>query len=168
MSYKEKRTIVSIVTGILVLASYGIYVMRKFQSGMAASENVKFWASTMLVFIGIGIAAAIAIQILFHILLSVTMTVQKSGQNGKHDCKKIEETIEAEMVEDEMDKLIALKSMKFGFIIAGMGFIVALVSAVLGYSPAVMLNIMFVSFSTGSLFEGFTQLYYYRKGINHG
>jgi len=72
------------------------------------------------------------------------------------------------MVEDEMDKMIDLKSTRIGFIFAGMGFIAALVSLILDYSPVVMLNIMFFSFSMGSLLEGFAQLYFYRRGIHHG
>jgi uncharacterized membrane protein YcjF (UPF0283 family) len=55
--------------------------------------------------------------------------------------------------------------MRIGFVVAGIGFVAALVSLILGYSSAVMINIMFVAFSSGSLFDGITQLYYYRKGV---
>ncbi|NTW89170.1 MAG: hypothetical protein HGB26_08690 [Desulfobulbaceae bacterium] len=66
-----------------------------------------------------------------------------------------------------MGKLIELKSMQVGFLFAGIGFVAALLSLVLDYSPAVMLNIMFLSFSGGSLLEGFAQLYLFRKGVGH-
>ncbi len=168
MSYKEKRIIASIITGILVLAAYGIYAAVRYQSGMAAPEDMKFWALTILAFIGIGIAVSVVTQILFHVLIAAAVAVKESGQNGKDGDKRVEEVIGAEMVEDEMDKLISLKAMKFSFVIAGMGFVAALVSIVLGYSPVVMLNILFVSFCTGSLAEGFIQLYFYRRGIKHG
>ena len=46
-----------------------------------------------------------------------------------------------------MDNLIELKSMRIGFIVVGIGFVAALVSLILNYSPAVMINIMFVSFT---------------------
>jgi hypothetical protein len=82
--------------------------------------------------------------------------------------KEIEKEIKAEMVEDEMDKLIQMKSMRLAFIVAGIGFIAALVSLVLNSSPAVMLNILFISFSVGSLFDGFAQLYYYKRGLKNG
>ena len=72
------------------------------------------------------------------------------------------------MVEDEMDKLIGLKAMRISFAVVGIGFIAALVSLVLNYSPAVMLNIMFVSFGIGSMVEGITQLYFYRRGVRNG
>jgi hypothetical protein len=61
--------------------------------------------------------------------------------------------------------LVELKAMRVGFVFAGIGFVSALLSLVLNYSPMVMLNILFISFSGGSIIEGFTQLYYYRKGV---
>lgn len=168
MSYQEKRTIVSIITGAFILGAYCIYAYGKYQSGAVPANDMKFWAGTILVFIGIGIAAAIVIQILFHILLSVAIAVQEKVRNGSCDDKEIEKTIGTEMVEDEMDKLINLKSMRISFTVAGIGFIAGLVSLVLNCTPVVMLNTMFISFSAGSLLEGFTQLYFYSKGVKNG
>lgn len=169
MSYQEKRTITSIFTGVAVLAAYCIYAFGKFNSGAVAAGDLKFWAVTMLIFIGIGIAASIVIQIIFHIFLSMTVAYQEKMRNSECDDKEIEKTVEktigAEMVEDEMNKLIELKSTRVGYTVAGVGMIAALLSLVLNYSPAVMLNIMFISFAAGSLIEGFSQLYFYRRGI---
>ena len=71
MSYKEKRTIVSILSGAILLVAYYLFAMNKINSGDAASDDLKFWATTILIFIGIGIAITIVIQIVFHILLSI-------------------------------------------------------------------------------------------------
>lgn len=168
MSYQEKRTIVSIISGMFILGAYCIYVYGKYQLGVIAADDLKFWAGTMLLFIGIGVVAVIIIQIVFHILLSVSIAVKEQLQNGKCNDKEIEKTIELEIVEDEMDKLIELKSLRIGYAITGIGFIAALVSLVLNYSPAVMLNIMFASLSIGSMIEGITQLYFYRRGVKNG
>ena len=168
MSYQEKRTIVSIVTGILILAAYSIYTFGQYQSGAVGPGNLKFWSGAILTFIAIGIAASIVIQIVFHILLSIAIAVQKKIQDQNCDDQDIDKSINAEMIEDEMDKLIVLKSMRFGFIFAGMGFVAALLSVILNYSSEVMLNILFMSFSGGAVIEGFAQLYYYRKGVNNG
>lgn len=168
MSYKEKKTIVSLVTGLLILATYCIYTLNKIQLGTAALDDLKFWATTILIFIGIGVVALIIILIVFHILLSVTIAVKEEIQNGEYDDKKIAKTLELDMVEDEMEKLIGLKAMRISFAVVGIGFIAALVSLVLNYSPAVMLNIMFFSFGIGSMIEGFTQLYFYRRGVRNG
>jgi hypothetical protein len=75
---------------------------------------------------------------------------------------------EEPMKEDEMDKLIQLKATRNSYVVAGIGFILSLITLVLQKPPAVMLNIMFLSCFLGSLFEGFTQLYYYRRGIKNG
>lgn len=168
MSYQEKKTIVSLVAGLLILAAYCIYVFNKIQSGTAAPDDLKFWSTAMLVFIGIGVVALIVILIVFHILLSITMAVKEEMLNGEYDDKKIEKTLELDMVEDEMDKLIGLKAMRISYAVVGIGFIAALVSLVLNYSPAVMLNIMFFSFGIGSIMEGVTQLYFYRRGVRNG
>jgi hypothetical protein len=168
MSYKVKNTIVSILTGVLLMAAYCIYAFRKVQTGAAAPDDLKFWATAILVFIGIGVAAMIVIQIIFHILLSIAMAVKEQVRNGKCDDKKVEKALELEMVEDEMDKLIALKSMRIGFAIVGTGFIAALAALVLNCSAAVMLNILFFSFAVGSMMEGIAQLFYYRRGVNNG
>jgi hypothetical protein len=94
--------------------------------------------------------------------------VKTKIKDENSDDKEIDKSIAAEIIEDEMDKLIELKSSRVGFFFAGIGFVAALVSLVLDYSPAVMLNILFISLSGGSLFEGVTQLYYYRRGIQNG
>ena len=167
MSYQEKRSIVSIVSGIILLAAYCLYSIGKYQQGLVAPGDLKFWATTILVFIGIGIVAFIIIQIVFHIMLSISIAVSKAV-DGNYDDKEIEKAIKVDMIEDEMDRLIELKSLRFGFSVAGIGFIAGLVALVLNYSAVVMLNIFFISFSVGSILEGFVKIFYYRRGLNHG
>ncbi len=168
MSYKEKRIIVSVITGIIILAAYCIYTYGKYRSGAITSDNMKAWAGIVLVFIGIGVAASIVIQIIFHILMAVAIAVQEKARDGSCDDKQIEKAVNIEMVTDEMDKLIELKSMKVGFIIAGIGFIAALATQIFNYTPAMMLNVMFISFSAGSVLEGLTQIIFYKRGITNG
>ena len=168
MSYQERKTIVSLISGVFVIAAYCIYTFGHYQMGTVDASDLKFWAGTILTFVGISIVVSIIIQIVFHILMSIAIAVTKKMDNEQCDDKEIEKSIGAEMVEDEMDKLIELKSMRVGFVIAGIGFIAALVSLVLGYSAAVMLNIMFLSFSGGALLEGVAQLYFYRRGVTNG
>ncbi len=168
MSYQEKRAMVSVCTGVLLLAAYGIWALGKVRAGMAAPDDWKYWAGAMLVFIGIGVAATIVIQIVLHILLSIGIAVKKQIRTGKVDDGEVEKEIKQEMVEDEMDKLIGLKSMRASFSVAGFGFVAALAALALGFAPAVMLNILFVAFFLGSICEGILQMYYYKRGIAHG
>ena len=153
MYYQEKKTIVTMLTGVLVLAAYCIYVYRKFQEGAVdLSIDLKFWATTMLIFIGAGIVAIIIILIIFHIINAIVNEATKQEDN-------------ASMLEDEMDKLIALKSMRNSYAIVGLGFVLSLVSLVMQMPLPVMINIIYLSFNVGSIFEGISQLYFYRKGV---
>lgn len=168
MSYQERRTIVNILSGLIITVAYCIYAFGRYQSGAVGANDLKFWAGTMLIFIGIGIVAIIILQIVFHILMSISIAVSKKIQNQECGDDDIEKSIHLEFVEDEMHKLIELKSMQVGFVVAGIGFVTALVTLLFGYSAAVMLNILFLSFNLGSILEGVTQIYFYRRGIAHG
>lgn len=178
MCYQEKKTIASMIAGVPVLAAYCIYGYQKVQSGGdAIGQDLTFWAITMLTFIGIGVAAAILTQIVFHIVFAaggeikrqVSAEIQKEiakktsavpvGQaKGEDACAEIES-------EDEMDKLISLKASRIGSITTGAGFLIALVTLALRMPPAIMLNAVFLSFGLGSLLESIAQLHYYRRGV---
>ena len=161
MSYKSKRTVVSIVTGIVFLMVYTYYALG---AHAPTPDNVKSWAITMLVFIGIGVVASIVIQIVFHLLFSIGVTIKEQ------DCddKKVERMISSLMVEDEMDKLIGLKSARIGYFIAVAGFILALVELVTGLSAVMALHILFGTFAIGAIMEGVVSVYLYEKGVLNG
>ena len=168
MSYQEKKTMVSVFTGVLLLAAYCVYAFGGVLPDTAAPNDLRSWAMLMLIFIGIGIAVSIVIQIVFHIILSIAVAVGKQISTGKCDENEVEKTIKLEMVEDEMDKLIGLKSIRISFVVAGIGFAAALIALVLDFSAVVMLNILFICFGVGSVMEGLVQLYLYRKGVKNG
>ncbi len=163
MSYQEKKTIVSVATGTLLLIAYCIYAFGK--TGMANPDNLKFWAVTMLIFIGIGVVAMIVIQIVFHILLSISMAVKKKLNDESIDDREIEKSLEREMVEDEMDKLIELKANRIGYTFVSIGIVAGFVVIALGAAPFIMMNILFLSCLAGSLVEGLMQMRYYRRGV---
>ncbi len=165
MSYQEKRTLATIFSGILILVAYCLYAFSPTRLAALPPGDLRPWAITMLVFIGIGIVVTIVIQIVFHILLSISLAVQKKIQNMDSDDKEIERAIQLEMVEDERDQHIELKSQRIGFTFAGIGFVAALLALVFHYSPVVMLNILYLAFSAGSILEGLGQLYFYRRGV---
>ena len=171
MTYHEKRTIVTSITGLLVMLAYLFYAIFKYNEGSVESLSLKFWASKMLLFIGIGVVAIIIAMILFHIIYSIGLAIKLRMENkdisDKEIEQKINQLIKTDTVEDEMGKLIELKAMRIGFICAGIGFVLSLISLLLNYSPIIMINILFLSFSLGSALEGLVQLYYYRKGIRY-
>ncbi len=163
MSYQEKRTIVSVASGVLLMIAYCIYALVRL--GWNSMGDVRSWATTMLVFIGIGIVAMIVIQIVFHILLSIGIAVKKKIADEPIDDQAIESSIEREMVEDEMDQLIELKANKIGYSFVSVGFVAGLIALALGALPAIMLNIVFLACMLGTIVEGLIQIRYYRKGV---
>jgi uncharacterized membrane protein len=165
MSYQEKKIITSMISGIILVSAYSLNAWNRFQTGTAAVNDPRVWAGMMLRYIGIGIIITILLQILFHILVSIGIAIREKTRDTSKQDEEIERAIKQEMVEDERDKLIELKSMRIGFILVGIGFLASLGSVVLSFPIAVMLNILFFSFFLGSFLESVVQLVYYRRGM---
>lgn len=171
MTYHEKRTLMTSFIGLLVTISYIIFAIISYNSGTTDSLSISFWALWILIFIGIGIIAVIVATILFHIGYSIGLAVHFKKTNPSLSDKDIEikvnQTIKIDTAEDEMGKLIGLKSMRIGFAFAGLGFVISLIAILVYNSPIIMINIIFLFFSIGSALEGLVQLYYYKRGIHH-
>ena len=162
MSFKSKRIIVSIIAGVALTAAYIVYALGW---RAPAPQDVSAWALSMLVFIGIAVVAIIIIQIVFHIAYSVSVAVKERDR----DDKQVERIIEFETAEDEMDKLVSLKSSRIGYFFAGIGFASALVAlAFFGASSVVALHILFGAFSVGSCVEGGVSVFLYERGVRNG
>lgn len=163
MTYQTKKTIVSLLASIAILISYCISVYNDISKGLTLESDTTFWAKKMLIFIAIGVAINIISFIVFHILLSVNLSVKDSMK----DSKKIIRKLELEMIEDEMDKLIELKSLRVGYFIASTGFILGLILLAFNTSIAIVLNILFLSFFVGAIAEGISNLFFYFRGIRN-
>ncbi len=168
MSYHEKSTITSMLTGVLILAAYIIYVMSNGGGFLSESQDLASWAGVILGFIGIGVVAMIVIQIVFNILISIAAAAKQQVMTGECDETKLTRSLNRDMAEDEMDKLIDLKAMRVGYGVAGAGFILALISQVAMMPHVMFLHILFIAFSLGSLTEGAVKLFLYRRGVSHG
>ena len=158
MYYPQKRTIASILVSTALLTAYILYVLGKVNAGTIETNDVQYFAVTMLTFIGIGIGANIVVQILFHVLFSISVAVQERDK----DEKAIETAVNVAMIEDERDKTIDLKSMRVDLIISMAGFVLGLVLLALDYSMVWMLNVTFAAVWLGSIGEGISKLIYYR------
>ena len=163
MTYQTKKTMVSLLASIAILISYCISVYNDISKGLTLENDATFWAKKMLIFIAIGVAINIISFIVFHILLSVNLTVKDSMKDSKEIIRKLE----LEMVEDEMDKLIELKSLRVGYFIANAGFILGLILLAFNTSIAIVLNILFLSFFVGAIAEGISNLFFYFRGIRN-
>jgi len=161
MTFKSKRTIATLIAGIILIIVYIIYATGKFAP---APEDLKSWAVTMLIFIGIGIAAVIIIQILFHIVFAIGLAAKERAQ-GRSPDQNVERELSSEMIKDEMEKQIALKAGNIGHWFAGLGVIALLVALASGISFVLALHIVVGAFVFSGIAEGIASIYLYEKGV---
>jgi hypothetical protein len=164
MSYKSKRTIVSMIVGAILIIAYIIYA---FGDHSPAPDDLKAWAIAMLVCIGIGVTAVIVILILFHIAFAIGLAAKEHAQ-GRSPDENVEREMSSQMVEDEMDKLIAFKAQRVGHWFGGLGFVAALVALVFGMPVVSALHIPFGAAAVGSCMEGVMSIYFYERGVHNG
>ena len=160
MTYGSKKTITNIVTNILLLAGYFLYTLGE---GAPKAQDVKGWATLILIFIGIGIVASIVIQILFHIAFSIGVAVKERDR----DDKLVERSIQAAVVEDEMDKTISLKAMRVEYACGGAGSVLAIAALALGAAVVTALHILFVSAAAATIVGGCVSIYFYERGVRN-
>lgn len=161
MSFSSKKTIASILAGILMVIAYIIYALSE---RAPAPDDLKAWAIAMLIFIGTGIAVVIVIQIAYHISFAIGMAVKE----GIRDDKTIRRLFNSETAEDERDKLVSLKAYRINSVFAGFGLLAALVALALGTLSIIALHIIIGSCALGNLIEGIVSIYYYEKGVRNG
>jgi hypothetical protein len=147
MTYQEKKSIVSLISAILIFGSYCLYMYPRFPEGGLESETFHFWGSFVLILTLFSIIAHILISIIFNIVFRIT-TREKEPKFA-----------------DELDKLIDLKANRNSFFVFIVGFLLAMGSLII-YEPSqkmfiILITSGFISDVTGSI----TKLYHYRKGV---
>ena len=161
MTYNSKKNIISMAAGIISVAAYIVYV---FMDNTPAREDIQAWAKLMLIFIGVSVAAQIAIQIIFHVAFAIGIAVKEHDKDGE----KTKKIINASVIEDERDRLIGLKSLRTGYICAGVGLMAALFALAGGAPVIVALHIIVGSGAVGSFVEGCAGIIYHERGIRNG
>jgi hypothetical protein len=148
MSSKELRVLVTTISSSLIFIVYGLIVyFKKVEGNFDILNDTVFWGKTFLIFIPI----AIVTLIIIHIILAIV--------------NKIVTDEDMPSKSDEMDKLIELRSLRVSHWSFTGGFILALASQAVGMELWVMFVVLLGSGFLGSIAEGLTQLYYYRRGI---
>lgn len=148
MTYQEKKSIVSLISAILIFGSFCLYMYPQYpQGGLESTETFRYWGSFVVVLTLVSIVAHIIISIIFNIIFRIT-TREKEPTFA-----------------DELDKLIDLKANRNSFFVFVLGFLLAMGSLVVYQPSQVMFMIMitsgFISDVTGSV----TKLYHYRRGV---
>ena len=148
---KENRILLSLITTIIVLGIYSLYVYNNQVDGnLEILNNLKFWGKNFLILIPIMIVAQIILHILFAIIYKI---VTKEDMPDS---------------EDEMDKLIELKSLRISRWVQTAFFFMAMGSLALGMQIWVMFVFFICSCFVSSMVESIAQIYFYKKGVKHG
>ena len=161
MSYKINRIVANMVTGSVLFVAYIVHIM----NNAPADGDLKGWATLMLSFILISVIALVTIQIVFHVIFAMSISIRSRGR----DDDNIERIIESSAAEDEMDKLIDLKSNLVGYASVCIGFIAVLIGfAFFDTAVAMAMNILLTAFVVGSLAEGGAKIFFYEVGVKNG
>jgi len=148
MDIKERKILVSLISSILILSIYTIYV---YQNSVIKNPEIlndfSFWGKSFLILIPVSITAQIVIQILFAIFNAITHPKEK------------------ESVTDERDKLIELKAIKIAHYIFITGFMLAMGVVAFGLQPWLMFVALIVSGFIAAIVNDFARLYFYKKGV---
>ncbi len=148
MSYQERRTIVSLISTILISAFYFAYVFQQYpEVGPYSPDVFHFWGSTILILIPVSIVAKIIIYIVFSIINTVATKEQEPS------------------FLDERDKLIELKSTRNSLYVFMIGFLLSMIPIVMNMSPAGMFIILIVAGILSEMVGDISQLYFYRRGF---
>ncbi len=151
MSFQEKSSWVSIFSSAAVYIGYLLFILSKISGGTFNPEtDFKYWAIVVLILIPVQIVA----NIVFHILFSIGNAV--ATQSGEDI---------PEEVKDERDVIIDLKASRVGYNIVGAGFLISLLSLILGFPVFYMFNIVFLFFSLGEIIGSILKLRYYKRGF---
>ena len=149
MSYQERSSTVSIFTSLLIYAAYLFYVFIKFREGSVDMANdLRFWGIVILIFVPIAIVVRIVIIIIFTIVNTI-----------------LTQRMDDPSFEDERDKIIGLKTARKSIYVVGFGFLLSLVTLVLRWPPAIMINIIYFSFVLSDLTESVLKIISYRRGV---
>ena len=148
MSYQEKRSIVNIVSSILIMGGYAYYVF-----GINGAENklliedFAFWAKFILILIPVTIVAKIIVYILFGIVNTVATREEMPS------------------VTDERDKLIDLKAERVSHYLFIFGFMLGLIVLLTDWPQYLMFVVMISMGLIAEIVGESSRFYFYRKGL---
>ncbi len=162
MSHRGKKAFFSILTGICLPAFYCFYSFGRARAGMSCADELKFRAEMILLFILIGAIVSVVLEVLSAVLFAVKKALAEQVTTGDGE----EEKAARETVKDDRDSLTELKSLRICLAVCGAGFFTALVFGLLGYPPAVILNVMYLSFCAGLLTRDLARLFLYGRGAS--
>jgi nitrogen fixation-related uncharacterized protein len=150
MTFQEKRTLMSMLSGVAIFIGYGYYLFQTYPDKVWADPtDFAFWGKALLIMIPISIVARIIIHIVFTILHAIS--------TGKYD--------DQEYKTDERDKLIELKASRVSQVVFMSGFLLSMGALAMGYTPFTMFLVLVFAGLAAEIFEGISKIVYYRRGF---
>jgi hypothetical protein len=148
MDNKEKQILVTAISLILIFAGYSLYVYNKYIAvNFDIVNDFKFWGKAFLILIPVTIVSQIVIHIVFSII------------------NKIVTNEDMPTLSDERDKLIDLKALRISHWIFTTGFLLSMVSQVIGMPPYAMFITLIASGFVSGIVSEIAKIYFYRKGF---
>lgn len=150
MSHEEKQNYLSLLSTLAISIPYILFVLNKYQSeNPTGTEELKFWASAVLLMVPLRIAAFI----LFYIVASIIQAII----TGKDPEKAI--------ITDERDKLIEMKGAVGGFYSFCFGFLIAMGALLQNPKISVMFIVLMISGLVSEIISILLKIYFYNKGL---
>ena len=148
MSYQERRTVVSLISTILITVIYSVAMFQRYTPTTSYSvETFHYWGAFLLILIPVSIVAKIVIYIVFSILNTIATKEKEPSFT------------------DERDKLIELKAARNSLYTFTAGFLLAMASLVLDMPPNVMFILLICAGVMSDVIGEVSHLYFYRRGV---
>ena len=150
MDNKEKQILINVINLVLIFGCYSLVVYHTYiAENPAIINDFKFWATAFLILIPVIIVTQIIIHIVFAILNKIVTN----------------EDIYVSSRKDERDKFIDLKAIRISHWVFTTGFLLSMVSQVVGMPPYVMFITLIVSGFLSGIVSEVSKIYFYRKGF---
>ncbi len=148
MVYQEKRSIINIISSLVIFSGYSYYVFElNGKENLPLINDFSFWGKFILVLIPVTIVSKIIIYIIFSIINTIAT---------REDIPSIT---------DERDKLIELKSLRNSHYIFVIGFLTSMAVLLTDWPHYIMFIILILSGLISEIFAEISKFYYYRKGV---
>lgn len=148
MSFQERRTIVSLMSTILIIVAYSAYMIQRYpEADPYAADVFRFWGTYFLILIPVTIVAKIGIYIAFSIINTIATNENEPD------------------ITDERDRLIELKANTTSLYIVSIGFALAMVALVMDMPPAVMFIVLLCAGVVADIVSEASQFWFYRRGF---
>lgn len=150
MSHEEKQNAVSLVSTLIVSVPFIIFVLNKFQTERpTGTEELKFWASAILLMIPLRIIS----YIVFYIIATIMQAIITQQDPEKT------------MITDERDKLIELKGAVIGFYTFCFGFLAAMIALLISPQVSTLFFVLIFAGLISEIASILAKIYFYRMGV---